>query len=174
MSSPPARIVAAVALLDPRPGERILEFGCGPGVALTLVCERLGGDGEIVGIDRSATAIARAGERNAAALADGRVRLHERTLASFSAAPGSFDAAFAVNVNLFWTGPAERELAVLASLLRPGGRLHLLYDAPRGQTGDRVGEKIETVAAAVAAGGFERVTTAGLDGAVAVSAVTAR
>lgn len=90
------------------------------------------------------------------------------------ALPGSFDAAFAVNVNLFWTGPADLELAVLARVLRPGGRLHLLYDSPGGSASDGRSEKTATVSAAVTAAGFAQVATASLDGAVAVSAVNAR
>ena len=47
------------------------------------------------------------------------------------ASPGrSFDKAFAVNVNVFWTGPAEAELDVLRRVLRPGGIVHLVYEGP--------------------------------------------
>jgi len=45
-------------------------------------------------------------------------------------ATGSLDAAFGIDVNLFWTGPADRELAVLTAALRPGGRLLVCYGAP--------------------------------------------
>jgi len=46
----------------------VLEVGCGPGVAVELVVERLaGGRGQVVAIDRSATAVERARRRNAAA-----------------------------------------------------------------------------------------------------------
>ena len=57
----PARIAWAVELLDLRPDDRVLEFGCGPGVAAGLVADRLSVVGRIVAVDRSATAVARAG-----------------------------------------------------------------------------------------------------------------
>lgn len=122
----------AVELLDVAPDERVLEIGCGPGVAAALVCERLR-DGHLTAVDRSESAIARAHRRNAAAVAAGKLDLRQTDLASLSVANAArFDAAFAVNVNLFWTGPADAELAVVARALRIGGRLVLAYETPRG------------------------------------------
>jgi len=60
----PERVRWAVVQLSPGPDEQLLEIGCGPGVAVVLICERLAG-GRIVAIDRSATAISRATQRNA-------------------------------------------------------------------------------------------------------------
>lgn len=47
----PEQVRWAVEVLDSGPEERPLEIGCGPGVALSLICERLVG-GQIVAIDR--------------------------------------------------------------------------------------------------------------------------
>jgi hypothetical protein len=47
----PEQVRWAVEVLDPGPEVRLLEIGCGPGVALSLICERLVG-GRIVAIDR--------------------------------------------------------------------------------------------------------------------------
>jgi protein-L-isoaspartate O-methyltransferase len=56
--SVPERIRWAVELLHVGPEDRILEIGAGPGVSVSLVCEKLEG-GKVVAIDRSATAAAR-------------------------------------------------------------------------------------------------------------------
>jgi trans-aconitate methyltransferase len=56
-SRPSARIVEFVDALPLRPGMRVLEVGCGPGVATRLVLNRIG-DGHVLAIDRSARAIA--------------------------------------------------------------------------------------------------------------------
>lgn len=61
----PERIAWAVDVLSAGPADRLFEIGCGTGVALELVCDRLG-DGQITGIDRSAKAIT-AAERQIAA-----------------------------------------------------------------------------------------------------------
>lgn len=160
----PARLGYAVDLLDPDPAERLLEFGCGPGVAAALVCARLT-SGRLDAVDRSATAVARTTARNAAHIASGRLAVHTADLHDLPAAitPGSVDAAFGVDVNLFWTGPADPELAALLAALRPGGRLLVVYGTrPGGPTARRV---TPGVAATLRAHGFTDVTEhAGPDG----------
>ena len=125
----PPRLVSAVALVDPAPDARVLEVGCGRGVAAALLLERLPA-GHYTGIDRSATATAATAVRVADAVAAGRAAV--RTTALADHAPEPADVALAVNVNAFWTGPASRELSVLAAALRPGGILHLVYGSDRG------------------------------------------
>lgn len=42
-----------VITLDPRPGERVLDLCCAPGVKLIYISERMNGQGEILGVDIS-------------------------------------------------------------------------------------------------------------------------
>jgi SAM-dependent methyltransferase len=125
----PGRVAWAVELLDVAPDDRILEFGCGGGVAVSLIGDRLSG-GQVTAIDRSATAIERTRRRNAEHLAAGRAMVHRADLAGFDAPPAWFDKAVGINVNLFWTTDAETECRLLARVLRPAGTLHLVYEGP--------------------------------------------
>jgi SAM-dependent methyltransferase len=53
------RLRAVVEALPLQRGVRVLEVGCGPGAAAREIARRIG-PGHVVGIDRSATAIAQA------------------------------------------------------------------------------------------------------------------
>src|SRR5215210_1905105 len=62
-SKPSERFVWAVDILALDPADRVLEVGCGHGVAVSLVCERLT-SGRITAIDRSKKMIEMAARRN--------------------------------------------------------------------------------------------------------------
>jgi SAM-dependent methyltransferase len=131
MSAVPAHVRWAVETLDPGPDDRLLEIGCGPGVAVALICERLVG-GRIVALDRSATAIGRAEKRNAAHIAAGRAVLRRVALEELQPSDvlvdgQRFDKIFALNVNLFWVRSPAKELELIERLLAPGGALYLFY-----------------------------------------------
>ena len=148
----PVRVRWAVEVLDPQPGEHVLEVGCGPGAAAELVCPRLG-DGHLLAVDRSPVAVARTLARCAPHVAAGRLQVTQAELSGLDLPRGALDAAFCVDVNVFWTGPASRELAALRAGLRAGGRLLVLYGA-----GPTASERlVDRVAAALREGGFDEV-----------------
>jgi cyclopropane fatty-acyl-phospholipid synthase-like methyltransferase len=124
----PERIRWTVDLLDVQPTEHLLEIGCGPGHAVSLVCARLT-RGTITAIDRSATQVARARDRNRECLAAGRARIERVALADLDAGRWRFDKIFAVNVNAFWTMPAPT-FASVRRLLQGGGAVYLVYEPP--------------------------------------------
>lgn len=133
----PGRLTWAVDQLDVQPGERILEIGCGQGVAAQIVCEKVV-DGHLTALDRSAVAIAAAGERNREHVRAGRATFLQAALAD-AVLDGPFDRVFAVNVNVFWLGP-RRELEVIRSALAPDGRLYLFYEPPSAAQLERAAE----------------------------------
>ncbi|MEU9956046.1 class I SAM-dependent methyltransferase [Streptomyces sp. NPDC050982] len=150
----PERIRQAVAALDVRAGDRLLEIGCGGGVAVGLIRPLLT-TGTITAVDRSATATARAVRRNADSVRDGRATIAtaaftEPGLAAAGLADRRFDKIFAINVNLFWTGPAHAELALATRLLAPRGALYAFYEPP----GERLDELAAKVTGTFEAGGF--------------------
>ncbi|HSQ95034.1 MAG TPA: class I SAM-dependent methyltransferase [Croceibacterium sp.] len=106
----------AVNSLDPQPGERILDAGCGTGAALASLHARA--DCKVYGIDRSETMITAARHRlgAAATLAQGDIE----SLSQHSWRP--FDAVLALNV-LYFADPRGAMIAALRESLRHGGRL---------------------------------------------------
>jgi ubiquinone/menaquinone biosynthesis C-methylase UbiE len=139
----PERLRWTVETLDLRPADRVLEVGCGPGVAVSLVCERLEG-GEITAIDRSEKMIALAERRNRAHVDAGKAIFHAVALRDFDAGDRRFDRVFASNVNVFWQKPA-RELEVVRRLLEPGGALHLFYQPPAASQTRRIADDVSAI-----------------------------
>jgi len=162
----PDRLRWAVELVDPAADELLLEVGCGPGVAATLVCERLQ-TGRLLALDRSATAIARAARRNSGHLAAGRLVLQQCELRDLEIAPASLSHAFAIDVNVFWTTTAAAELQVLREALRPGGRMHLVYGVGPGDPGRVSG----AVAGRLASAGFDDIAVRESSSAFGLTAV---
>lgn len=111
----------AVGLLDVQPSDRVIEFGCGPGVAVAAVGARAV-RGLVVGVDHSPVMIGQARRRNAAAVRAGRVRLVEAAVDHLTVDGAPFDAALAVNTVGMWPDPPAR-LREIRRLLRPGGRI---------------------------------------------------
>ena len=135
----PPRLEVAVHFLDPLPGDRLVEVGCGHGVAATLVLDRLV-TGTYTGIDRSAAMIAAAARRNAAAVTAGRASFVEAAVEDLTLAP--FDRLFAARVAAL-VRPAG--LDAMWRLLVPGGWLLLAFDAPDGtymEVADRARELV--------------------------------
>lgn len=122
------RLAWAVDTLAIEPADRLLEIGCGHGVAVSLVCERLAG-GRIMAIDRSAKMIAMAEKRNRSFVADGRATFQAASLAEADFGDQRFDKLFAVNVGLFRAGRAA-ELAQIKRHLAPDGALYLFHQDP--------------------------------------------
>ncbi|HEX6589645.1 MAG TPA: methyltransferase domain-containing protein [Longimicrobiales bacterium] len=119
---PEDRLARAVDWLELRPGQRVLELGCGHGVAATLVCERIG-DGVLIAVDRSARMAAATARRNAEHVAAGRLRVIRSDVETLELADARFDRIFAINLPLFLRGDPAATLRALRSHLTPRGEL---------------------------------------------------
>jgi SAM-dependent methyltransferase len=123
------RLVWAVQTLGVEPDDRLLEIGCGHGVAVSLVCQRLDG-GAITAIDRSRKMIEAASKRNADYAAAGVATFQTATPLEADLGANRFDKVFAINVGIFWRQRPVRELEIIGEHLAPGGRLFLFYESP--------------------------------------------
>ena len=122
------RLRAVVEGLDVRPDARVLEIGCGHGVAAMLV-ERLAGGGRLTAIDRSPKMIAAAAKRNAAFVDAGIAEFLVADLERLDLGERRYDTIFAVRVSLFHREP-RRARELVEPWLAPGGRIVALFDPP--------------------------------------------
>jgi ubiquinone/menaquinone biosynthesis C-methylase UbiE len=122
------RLRAIVDQLDLRPDDRVLEIGCGHGVAASLVCERLE-SGHLVAVDRSTKMIEAAKRRNAAHVEAGKAEFVVAALEALDLGDRRFDRIFAVRVGLFHRQP-ERARALVSRWLAPGGAIQAFFDPP--------------------------------------------
>jgi demethylmenaquinone methyltransferase/2-methoxy-6-polyprenyl-1,4-benzoquinol methylase len=113
-----------LGLLAARPGERILDVGCGPGTALVELGRVVGPGGRVVGVDLSPAMVGRAAARVAqAGLAD-RVVVRVTDAAALPWPDGSFDGVLATFVlELFDTPEIPAVLGEWRRSLRPDGRI---------------------------------------------------
>ena len=100
---------AALDLLDPKEGERILDVGCGEGTLTLKIIER---GATVLGIDNSAEMIAAARSKGVDALL-----LPAEDMQFFA----EFDAAFS-NATLHWVLAKEQAARAIFRALKPGGR----------------------------------------------------
>jgi arsenite methyltransferase len=111
-----------LALLDARPGERVLDVGSGPGFLVASLAEAVGPGGAVHGVDPS-------GPMNAVARellgARAEATIDEGDALALPYADGSFDAAVATQVYEY-VADIPRALAELRRVLRPGGRALVL------------------------------------------------
>jgi cyclopropane fatty-acyl-phospholipid synthase-like methyltransferase len=117
-------IVDALPLL---PDSRVLEIGCGPGAAARAVAARLE-SGHMLGIDRSAAAIAQAEAAAADEIAAGSLEFRQVAGEEFALQPDEepYDVVFAVRVGALdgrHPKAGERILERIARATTPGARL---------------------------------------------------
>jgi ubiquinone/menaquinone biosynthesis C-methylase UbiE len=122
------RLRLIVERMDIKPNDRVLEIGCGHGVAATLVCELLKG-GRLTAVDRSRKMIEAATRRNAVHIQAGRAEFICADFEELDLGSRRFDKIFAVRVGLFWREPV-RARSLAEKWLAPDGELFVEFDEP--------------------------------------------
>jgi trans-aconitate methyltransferase len=100
-----------LTLLNPQPGERILDLGCGTGHLTQQIAAK---GAQVVGLDRSAEMLA------TARAAYPTITFTEADAADFTT-DTSFDAVFS-NAALHWMVEPQKPIASVWNALKPGGR----------------------------------------------------
>lgn len=107
-------------LLDPRPGVRLLDLGCGTGDDVCFLSRSVGPHGRVVGVDVSGTMVAEA--RRRAQAADVPASFCQGDAQALSFVDGAFDATRAERL-LQQLGDPRQALDEMVRVIRPGGRV---------------------------------------------------
>ena len=113
---------AYLNLLQIAPGERVLDVGCGTGVATRVVATRVGPNGHVLGLDPSPTMLAVAREIAEREGLLGQIDFQIGDARALPVDDAAFDVVLAITA-LSHTTDAERAIPELFRAVRAGGRV---------------------------------------------------
>jgi ubiquinone/menaquinone biosynthesis C-methylase UbiE len=122
------RLQQIVEQMNIQPEDRVLEIGCGHGVAARFVCQRFKG-GQLTAVDRSRKMIEAAKRRNAREIAAGQAEFILGNLEELDLGNRRFDKIFAVRVGFFFR-QLDRARGIVEKWLAPGGKVFIFFDPP--------------------------------------------
>jgi SAM-dependent methyltransferase len=111
--------LATIDALCPRPGETILDIGCGAGQTLSQIAKRVGDGGRVIGIDIAPVLLSVARKRSKNNLP---IELIEADAQTLALPEGSVDGVFSRFGVMGFTDPAAA-FRNFGRMLRSGGRL---------------------------------------------------
>jgi SAM-dependent methyltransferase len=109
------------AFAELKPGEVVVDLGCGGGLDVFLAAQKVGPSGRAIGIDMTADMIDRA-KRNAAEVGATNVEFHLAEIERLPLADGSVDCVIS-NCVLNLVPDKPKAFAEIHRILKPGGRL---------------------------------------------------
>ena len=116
-------VLQVVGQLGIRPGEQILDLGCGNGWATRLLAKAAAG-AAAVGVDVSPKMIARADELHSLTI---RARYEVASFEDLGFRDGRFDRVFSMEA-LYYSVDLDRAVAQALRVLKPGGRADVIVD----------------------------------------------
>lgn len=113
---------------DFKPGERVLDIGCGGGGTTIAIAQAVAPSGEVLGIDISPD-LTTASTRRASDAGVSNIRFICADASTVQLADAPFDRLFSRFGSMFFTEP-HKAFANMHSLLRPGARIDLAVWGP--------------------------------------------
>jgi SAM-dependent methyltransferase len=113
---------ALLARAGYKPGERVLDLGCGGGATTLAIADTVGPEGAAVGLDVAPMLVTRAQERAAATSSTARFVCADAAAATLDEPP--FDRLFSRFGSMFFEAPVPA-FSNLRAMLKPGARIDL-------------------------------------------------
>jgi len=127
MPSYQAMFRSLIDVIAPRPGEAILEIGCGAGSLVRLLARRLGSANPITAADVNPFLLREAGQLAEADELAGLIQFRQANAEALPFDDNSYDCVYSVTV--FEECDAGRAIAEAMRVVRPGGRVGLVVRA---------------------------------------------
>ncbi len=119
----------ATSFMNIQPDDRVLDVGCGSGVAIKLIAQ-IAVEGFVAGVDYSEEMVQQALRRNAAAVQAGRVEIRHSNVAALPYDDESFDKVCAIETFYFWPDPVAN-LQEVRRVMKPGGLVALAMEGSK-------------------------------------------
>ncbi len=124
-----------IEMLAIKPGDMLLEIGFGAGKAIELAAAQVT-DGQVMGLDLSATMVRAAKRRNAHAVKSGKVKLMQGDVAALPFADQQFDKLWSIHTLYFWWNSLE-SVREMYRVLKPDGMAILTLSPGETDSQDR-------------------------------------
>jgi ubiquinone/menaquinone biosynthesis C-methylase UbiE len=121
--------VWVIDLMDIQPSDRILDVGCGGGMAVKLMAQRAT-SGFVAGVDYSAEMVEQATKRNADAVRRGQAEIKVGDAGNLPYPDASFDKVSGIETFYFWPDPMAG-LREARRVLKPGGQITIAMEMSR-------------------------------------------
>lgn len=150
------RIEWAIAKLDARAADCVIEIGFGPGIGIKMLSDRVV-EGKVYGIDHSPLMAKKATSRNKVAVDSGRVELIVASCSHLPSFDRRIDKVLDINTFQFWEEPMRVMLRLRAALM-PGGTIAIVHEPrQRGATDQDTIDAGRRISETLEASGFEDV-----------------
>ncbi|MFE2745172.1 class I SAM-dependent methyltransferase [Streptomyces scopuliridis] len=121
--------VWAIEHMEVRRSQRVLDIGCGGGMAVKLLSEQAS-QGFVAGVDYSAEMVRQSVRRNVNGVAAGRVEIKQGDAGELPYGDASFDQVSAIETFYFWPDHM-RGLSEAYRVLKPGGQVSITLEMSR-------------------------------------------
>ena len=119
-------IEEAIAFTDFRPGTSGLDAGCGIGSLLKILCDAVGEDGSVTGLDISGEFLKIAQGKIEQDNIDKRVTLKKGSIDNLPFEDNTFDWAWSVDCAGYYDNNPLRQMKELSRVIKPGGTLAIM------------------------------------------------